>query len=103
MGKDDLRPVEQSEHGGTGDWAMVSISWFRVEAAVDLLARRAVQIPHFDAKSRRLDKGFSKGSNADIVSLALRGLDVVSTVSPNVTVVYEMDKIVCVRLHPGAG
>ena len=39
MGRDDLRPVEQPQHGCTGDWAMMGISWFRVEAAVDLLAR----------------------------------------------------------------
>ena len=82
---------------------MVGICWFRVEAAVDLLARRAVQIPHFDAESCRLDEGFSQGSNAHIVSLALCGFDVVSTVTPNVTIVYEMDKIVYVRLHPGTG
>lgn len=82
---------------------MVRIGRLRVEAAVDLLARRAVEIPHFDAESCRLDQGFSKRRNTDIVSLALRRLDVVGTVSPDVTVVYEMDKVVCMCLHPGAG
>ena len=32
----DLRPVEQSQHRGTGDGTMMWVGWLEIEAAVDL-------------------------------------------------------------------
>lgn len=73
---------------------------FRVEAAVDFLARRAVEIPDFEAKASRFDQGFSKSSNADVVGFALGRLDVIAAVPFDVAHGNKMPVVIRVCLNP---
>jgi hypothetical protein len=74
-----------------------------VEAAVDLLSGGAVQIPHLQAETGGLDEGVGEGVDADVVSLALGGLDVVAAVRLDIAHRDEVTELVGMRLHPGAG
>jgi hypothetical protein len=84
-----------------GDGDLVVICWLCVEAAVDLFASRAVQIPDLEAKASRLDQGFGKGGNADVVGFALGGFNVVCTICLDIPHGNKVPEVVCVRLHPG--
>jgi len=81
----------------------VVVGGLGVEAAVDLLAGRAVQVPDLEAEAGGLDEGLGEGGDADVVGLALRGLDVVGAVGLDVAHGHEVAEVVGVRLHPGAG
>jgi hypothetical protein len=84
------------------DRHLVVIGWLCVKAAVDLFSGGAVQIPDLEAEAGGLDKGLCKGSDADVVSLALSRLDVVAAVSLDVSHGHKVPEVVGVRLHPGA-
>jgi hypothetical protein len=74
-----------------------------MEAAVDLLSGGAVQIPYLQAETGGLDEGVGEGVDADVVSLALGGLDVVAAVRLDIAHRDEVTELVGMRLYPGAG
>jgi hypothetical protein len=82
---------------------VVVVCWFNEVAAVDLLARRAVEIPNLETKAGRLDECFTKGGEADVVKLALRGLDVVAAVRLEVAHGNEVAVLVWMGLQPSTG
>jgi hypothetical protein len=81
---------------------LLVVGWLCIEAAVDFFPGGAVQIPDLEAEAGGFDQGFCKGSDADVVSLALGGLDVVAAVSLDVSHGHKVAEVVGVRLHPGA-
>jgi hypothetical protein len=74
-----------------------------IKAAVDLFTGGAVQIPDLETEASGLDEGLGESSNADVVGLTLRGLDVVSAVCLDIAHGDKVPEVVGMCLHPGAG
>ena len=74
-----------------------------IVAAIDLVAWRAIEVPHLKTEAGRLDECLGESSHADVVGLALCWLDVVGTVCLDVAHRDKVSKAICVGLDPGAG
>lgn len=92
------RSVEQAQHMSIRIRHVVVIKRLCIEASVDLFTRGAVEVPNLKTKTCRLNKGVCESSDADVVNLALVGLDVVAAVRLDVAHGHEVSVLICMCL-----